>query len=87
MNTLSQFQIMILVYSNIYYMMINVMNDARVSFQDKPYLGCRIYFKNCNRIPFFIGLNFFSVYIYFWPRCVACGISVPRRGIEPGPRQ
>ena len=25
--------------------------------------------------------------LFFWPHCEACGILVPRPGIEPGPQQ
>ena len=32
-----------------------------------------------------ISILFILFYFIFWPRCAACGIIVPRPGIEPGP--
>lgn len=63
-NILLQFQIMIFLYSNIYYRMISVINDAYVSSQGKPFLGCWTYFENYGPMFCFIGPNFFQ-YIFF----------------------
>ena len=32
-----------------------------------------------------ILLYYFILFLFFWPHHVACGILVPRPGIEPGP--
>ena len=38
--------------------------------------------RKCHSAVFFLMI---LIYLCFWPRCLACGIFVPRTGIEPGP--
>ena len=37
------------------------------------------------RIHDFLCYSFFVCLFVFWLRCTACGLLVPRPGIEPGP--
>ena len=53
--------------------------EGRVHQQDT---GCIWHWPNNGRDTFLFFSFFFS---FFWPSRVACGILVPRLGIEPGP--
>ena len=35
----------------------------------------------------FVSVIVLKFFFFFWPRCAACGIPVPRPGIEPRPQQ
>ena len=85
-NILLQFQIMIFLYSNIHYRMISVINDAYVSSQGKPYLGCWTYFENCGPVYCFIGPNFFSIHFFkFDCATPLVGSQFPDQGLNLGP--
>ena len=48
-------------------------------------VNCPSAFFPCNNMTLHFSGNSALLFFFFWPCCVACGISVPQPGIEPGP--